>query len=100
MGQERLHGVLDHLASTGEQSHPVVERLVDVADVRGRISVAASLSGNARQPDISGGLQLEGGAFSVPAAGITVDRIGLALEGQPDGRVGIKGSARWVRRLT
>lgn len=73
---------------------PVLERLVDVGDVRGRLTVAAALSGNARQPDISGGLQLEEGAFTVPAAGITVDRVSLALQGQADGRVGIKGNAR------
>lgn len=83
-------GGVPDLASLG----PVLERLVDVGDVRGRLTVVAALSGNARQPDISGGLQLEEGAFTVPAAGITVDRIGLALQGQADGRVGIKGNAR------
>ena len=85
-----LSGGVPDLASIG----PVVERLVDVGDIRGRITVAAALSGNARQPDISGGLQLEEGAFTVPAAGITVDRISLALEGREDGRVALKGNAR------
>jgi len=85
-----LNGGVPDLASLG----PLVEHLVDVGDVQGKISVAAALSGNARRPDISGGLQLEEGAFTVPAAGITVDRISLALEGQADGRVGIKGNAR------
>jgi translocation and assembly module TamB len=85
-----LNGGVPDLASLG----PLVERLVDVGDVQGKISVAATLSGNARRPDFSGGLQLDEGAFTVPAAGITVDRISLALQGQADGRVGIKGNAR------
>ena len=85
-----LNGGVPDLASIG----PIVERLVDVGDIKGRITVAAVLSGKARQPDISGGLQLEEGALTVPAAGITVDRISLALEGQEDGQVALKGNAR------
>ena len=61
---------------------------------RGEVSVAATLTGNARRPDIAGGLQLEEGAFTVPAAGITVDRISLALTGRDDGLVALKANAR------
>jgi len=85
-----IGGGVPDLASLG----PVVERLVDVGDLKGRITVDATLSGNARQPDITGGLQLESGALTVPAAGITVDRISLALQGREDGQVALKGSAR------
>ncbi len=85
-----LTGGVPDLASLG----PVIERLVDVGDVKGSITVAAALSGNARQPDISGGMELEEGAFTVPAAGITVDRISLALQGRDDGQVALKGNAR------
>ncbi len=85
-----LNGGVPDLASIG----PIVERLVDVGDIKGRITVAAALSGKARQPDIAGGLQLEEGSFTVPAAGITVDRISLALEGREDGQVALKGNAR------
>ncbi|MEO8445389.1 MAG: translocation/assembly module TamB domain-containing protein, partial [Gammaproteobacteria bacterium] len=73
---------------------PVLDRFLDVGDVRGRITVDAKLSGKARQPDIAGGLQLEDGSFTVPAAGITVDRISLALLGREDGQVALKGNAR------
>ena len=73
---------------------PLLERLVDVGDLKGRINVAATLTGNARQPDIAGGVQLEDGAFTVPAAGVTVDRISLALLGRPDGQLALEGNAR------
>ncbi|MEO8225736.1 MAG: translocation/assembly module TamB domain-containing protein, partial [Gammaproteobacteria bacterium] len=72
---------------------PLFERL-DLGDVKGRITVAATLTGNARQPNIAGGVQLDEGAFTVPAAGITVDRISLALRGREDGLLGLKGNAR------
>ncbi|MEQ1802363.1 MAG: translocation/assembly module TamB domain-containing protein [Gammaproteobacteria bacterium] len=83
-------GGVPDLASLG----PVLERLVDVGDVQGRITVAATLTGNARRPDIAGGLALEDGAFTVPAAGIRVDRISLALQGREDGQVALTGNAR------
>jgi hypothetical protein len=41
----------------------------------------AGLSGDARRPDISGGLELKDGALSVPVAGVTMDRIALAILG-------------------
>ncbi|MEO7387316.1 MAG: translocation/assembly module TamB domain-containing protein, partial [Gammaproteobacteria bacterium] len=85
-----VNGGVPDLASLG----PVLERLVDVGDVQGRITLAATLSGNARRPDITGGLELEDGAFTVPAAGIRVDRIGLSLLGREDGQVTVKGNAR------
>lgn len=85
-----IAGGVPDLASLG----PVLERLVDVGDVQGRITLDATLTGNARQPDIAGGLELEDGAFTVPAAGIRVDRISLALLGREDGRVALKGNAR------
>lgn len=72
---------------------PLLERLVDVGDLHGRVNVAATLTGNARQPDIAGGVQLEDGAFSVPAAGVTVDRISLALLGRADGQLTLEGNA-------
>ena len=86
----RIGGGVPDLASLG----PVVERLVEVGDLQGQITVDATLSGNARQPDITGGLQLEGGALTVPAAGITVDRINLSLQGREDGQVALEGGAR------
>ncbi len=73
---------------------PVVERFVDVGDVKGRITVDTRLTGKARQPDIAGGVELEEGSFAVPAAGITVDRISLALTGREDGQLVLKGNAR------
>ncbi|MDH4022877.1 MAG: hypothetical protein OEV14_07105, partial [Gammaproteobacteria bacterium] len=86
----RIGGGVPDLASLG----PVVERLVDVGDLRGQITVDATLSGRARQPDITGGLQLEAGGLTVPAAGITVDRISLSLQGREDGQVALEGGAR------
>ena len=72
---------------------PVIERFVDIGDIRGHIELQAELSGNARQPDISGGLELKDGALSVPVAGIAVDRIYMAILGGPDGTAVIKGGA-------
>ena len=86
----RLIGGVPDLASLA----PVLDRFVDVGDVEGRITLDARVTGNARRPDIAGGLQLEDGAFSVPAAGIKVDRISLALLGREDGQVALKGNAR------
>ncbi|MDQ1302898.1 MAG: hypothetical protein QG595_881, partial [Pseudomonadota bacterium] len=73
---------------------PVIERFIDIGDVRGRIELRAGLSGNPRRPDISGGLELIDGAFSLPAAGVKVDRIALAILGREDGAAVIKGGAR------
>ncbi len=73
---------------------PVIERFIDIGDVRGRIELRAGLSGNPRRPDISGGLELIDGALSLPAAGVKVDRIALAILGREDGAAVIKGGAR------
>jgi translocation and assembly module TamB len=73
---------------------PVIERFVDIGDLRGQIDLQAGLSGDARRPDISGGLELKDGALSVPVAGITIDRIALAIVGGPDGAALISGGAR------
>jgi len=73
---------------------PLAEQLAGVGDLQGRITVDANLTGNARRPDIAGGLELEDGAFTVAAAGIRVDRISLSALGREDGQVGLKGNAR------
>jgi translocation and assembly module TamB len=73
---------------------PVIERFVDIGDLRGRIELRAGLSGNARRPDISGGLELKDGVLTVPVAGITVDRIALSILGGADGAAIISGGAR------
>ncbi len=86
----RVDGGVPDLASLA----PLLERLQDVGDLKGRITVAATLTGNARAPDIAGGVQLEEGAFAVPIAGITVDRISLALLGREDGQLALEGNAR------
>lgn len=88
--EAKIAGGVPDLAVLG----PVLERLVDVGDVQGRITLDATLTGNARQPDIAGGLELEDGALTVPAAGIRVDRISLALLGREDGQVALQGNAR------
>lgn len=72
---------------------PVLERFIDIGDLSGRIELRAGLSGNARRPDISGGLELKDGALSLPVAGVTVDRIALAILGREDGAALIKGGA-------
>ncbi len=86
----RITGGVPDLASLG----PVLERFVDIADLKGVLGVDATLSGNARRPDIAGGVELDQGAFTVPVAGITVDRIALALRGRPDGQLVATGNAR------
>lgn len=91
---------------------PVIERFVDIGDLAGRIELRAELAGNARRPDISGGLELHDGVLSAPVAGITVDRIYLAILGGADGvalirggarsgkgHVGVDGTVRWRDRL-
>lgn len=73
---------------------PVIERFVDIGDLQGRIELRAGLSGNARRPDISGGLELKDGVLAVPVAGITVDRIALSILGGANGAAIISGGAR------
>ncbi len=73
---------------------PVIERFVDIGDIKGRIELRAGLSGNARRPDISGGLELKDGALAVPVAGITVDQIALSILGGANGAAVISGGAR------
>jgi len=86
----KVAGGVPDLAALG----PLLERFADVGDLQGRIVLDATLTGNARQPDIAGGLELEDGALTVPAAGIRVDRIGLAVQGRADGQLVLKGNAR------
>jgi translocation and assembly module TamB len=91
---------------------PVIERFMDIGDLGGRIELRAGLSGDARRPDISGGLELKDGALSLPVAGVRVDRIALAILGREDGaavikggahsgkgHVGVDGTARWRDEL-
>jgi len=85
-----ITGGVPDLAALG----PLLERFVDVGDVAGRVTIDATLSGDARRPDIAGGLELDEGALTVPVAGIRVDRIYLGLTGLPDGQVGVAGNAR------
>jgi translocation and assembly module TamB len=85
-----LTGGIPDLAALG----PVIEPFVDIGDLKGSVTVDVGLSGRARQPDIEGGVQLADGALTVPAAGITVDRITLAVLGGPDGTARIEGAAR------
>lgn len=73
---------------------PLVEPFLDIGDLRGSVSVQVGLSGAAGAPDISGGIELSDGAMTVPAAGITVDRIRLGILGGPDGTARIEGMAR------
>ncbi len=73
---------------------PLVEQLAGVGDLQGRLTVDATLAGNASRPDITGGFELEDGAFTVPAAGIRVDRVSLSALGREDGQVALKGNAR------
>lgn len=86
----RIGGGVPDLAALG----PVIERVVDVGDLAGRITVDVTLSGNAWRPDIAGGVKLTDGALTVPAAGIRVDRITLALLGRDDGQLALEGGAR------
>ena len=73
---------------------PVIERFVDIGDLKGRIELRAGLSGNARRPDISGGLELKDGTLALPMAGVSVDRVAFAILGREDGAAIIKGGAR------
>jgi translocation and assembly module TamB len=88
--QATINGGIPDLAAVG----PVVESLVDIGDLQGRVVVDVTLAGSARQPDILGGVELADGAFTVPVAGIRIDRIGIALDGRPDGKLDLKGNAR------
>lgn len=85
-----LGGGIPDLATLG----PLVEPFLDIGDLRGSVDVRVGLSGAVGTPDITGGIELNDGALTVPAAGITVDRIRLAILGGPDGTARIEGLAR------
>ncbi len=86
----RVTGGMPELSSLA----PLVERYVDVGDITGRMTIDATLTGNALRPDIIGGIALEEGSFAVPVAGIVVNDVSLAIAGQQDGTAAILGSAR------
>lgn len=73
---------------------PLADQLADAAGLAGSVSLAAALSGRLRAPTIDGGLDIADASFTVPAAGITVDRINVAVTGGADGRATILGNAR------
>lgn len=85
--------VVGDLPDLGQLAALIV-RFADIGDLAGRASLDARLSGPLGAPDISGGLRLADGALSVPATGILVEQVTLAIEGRGPGRLGLDGSAR------
>jgi translocation and assembly module TamB len=85
-----LRGGIPDLAPLSD----LAEQLADIADLSGRLTLDARLSGRLRAPTIDGGLELADAAFGVPAAGVTVDRIGVTVTGAEPGRAAIRGAAR------
>jgi translocation and assembly module TamB len=73
---------------------PLADQFIDVGGLTGSVALSATLSGRLRAPAIDGGLDIADAAFTVPAAGITVDRINLAVTGGADGAATINGNAR------
>jgi translocation and assembly module TamB len=73
---------------------PVADRFIDIGGLTGSVALAATLSGRLRAPAIGGGLDLAEAAFTVPAAGVTVDRINVTVAGGADGVATISGNAR------
>lgn len=86
----RLVGDLPDLG----QLSALILRFADIDDLTGRAALDARLSGPLSAPDISGGLRVTEGTLSVPATGILVEQVTLALEGRGPGRLGLAGSAR------
>jgi translocation and assembly module TamB len=73
---------------------PVADQFIDVGGLMGSVALAATLSGRLRAPAIDGGLDIADAGFTVPAAGITIDRINLGITGAADGSATINGNAR------
>lgn len=73
---------------------PLLERFGAIGDVAGRADLDAQFSGPLAAPLITGGIELADGTLTVPAAGITVDRISLRLAGGSGGRATLTGGAR------
>lgn len=86
----RLRGGIDDL----DRLTPLVTRFFDVGDLAGRVAVDARITGPPDSPVIRGGLTLDDGALSVPAAGIHVDRVWLAVTGGEGGQATLEGGAR------
>lgn len=73
---------------------PVADQFIDIGGLTGSVALAATLSGPIRSPAIDGGLDIAEAGFTVPAAGVTVDRINVTATGGADGSATITGNAR------
>ncbi|MBL8224044.1 MAG: translocation/assembly module TamB domain-containing protein [Chromatiales bacterium] len=73
---------------------PVADQFADIGGLMGSVALAATLSGRLRAPAIAGGLDIADAGFTVPAAGVTVDRINVTVAGGADGSATITGNAR------
>ncbi|HEX7382438.1 MAG TPA: translocation/assembly module TamB domain-containing protein [Nevskiaceae bacterium] len=65
-----------------------------VSDLHGSVSGQLHLGGTVGAPQIDGQLALRAGRATVPAAGITVTDVELALAGGGDAPLNVRGSAR------
>ena len=66
----------------------------DLREVQGRIHGDFSLAGTVRQPIMSGAIKLQNGQALIPFLGIDIADLQVAIQGNPQGKLDITGSAQ------
>lgn len=66
----------------------------DLREVQGRINGDFSLAGTVRQPIMNGAIKLQNGQALIPFLGIDIANLQVAIQGNPQGKLDITGSAQ------
>ncbi|HIL23622.1 MAG TPA: hypothetical protein EYG20_10100, partial [Alcanivorax sp.] len=66
----------------------------DLREVQGRIHGDFSLAGTVRQPIMNGAIKLQDGQALIPFLGIDIADLQVAIQGNPQGKLDITGSAQ------
>ncbi len=94
LAEPRVQGALNLDVPDLSQLSPLIVRIADVSELRGELSGRIAVFGDPARPQVDGRLQLSGGAATIPPAGVTVEAVGISVEGREEGVFAISGSAR------
>ncbi len=88
--EARLRGALPDIAPL----LPLFAPDVELAEVAGRFDLDATVGGSLVRPRLAGSMRFSGGAAALPAAGVKIEGIEIALTGDGSDAYSLQGSAR------
>lgn len=78
---------------------PLLAGDLDLADMAGRVTLDAAVTGTLGEPQLSGEARLSGGAVAFPALGVKLEDIDIALTGDGSETFSLRGTAAAGGRL-